>query len=130
MKRMILTLMLVFIVNAVFAFSGTVQLIDTNTTDLTDAAATLSQIVYTKNIADVVVDVTTDKGLTVVITPILSATDDTQLGPASTTLTIANGGGTDRARYTNISAERAKVVITKTEAGSTTSFLASVRGSQ
>ena len=131
MGRLLIVLLALCVVGTTaIAYTGTRQLADTNTTDLTDAAATLTQIVNTKDVKDLVVDITTDKGTTVVITPILSATDDTQVGPVSTTLTIADGGGTDRARYSNISAERAKIVVTKTEAGSTTSFFVSVRGSQ
>ena len=71
-----------------------------------------------------------DKGGTVVVYPLPDVDDLTVLGEASTPLTIADDGESGRATYTRIAAPNAKIVITKTQAGSTTSYMLSIRGAQ
>lgn len=107
--------------------SGSVWLTP-DTTQLTDAAATHTFFVPTRGAGTVSVSVVSDKGLSVVIYPVLFDDDQTSLGKASDTGTIADGGGSDEFRYTNFAAPMAKVVITKTEAGSTTDYMATIRG--
>lgn len=97
------------------------------TTELTDAAATLTRFVDCSRVEDVVVDIKTNRATTVVITPVLSD-DNTYVGKASDTLTLTTGGGTERAIYSKIGSKRAKVVATKTEAGSTTGFRLLISG--
>lgn len=99
-------------------------------TNMTDAAPTLTFTVQTKYTTDLVVDVTMDKGGNVIVYPILDVDDTSVQRAPSTTTTIAPGGGTGSAIYTKISAPYAKVVITKTEAGSTTNAFVSIRGLQ
>ena len=100
------------------------------TEELTDGAPSVTRIVGTPSVEDVIIDIITNKGLTAVITPILSDTDDSVLGKPSTTLTIAPGGGADRAIYSKISAKKAQVVVTKTESGSTSGFVLKISGIQ
>lgn len=100
------------------------------TTVLTDLAPTIEYTVQTTYITDLVVDITIDKGATVVITPLLDVDVLATTGVPSATLTIAVLGDTDRAIYTKIASPYAKVTVTKTEAGDTSSFFLSIRGLQ
>lgn len=109
------------------AYSGSMLLLD-DSTQLTDAAAIHTHIIDTKAAGSLVIDVIADKGLTVIVTPLPVESDNSVLGKASDTLTIADGGDTDRVIYTGIAAPRAKVVVTKTEAGSSTTYRLTARG--
>ena len=112
--------------------SGTVVLFDSTRLSgfsLTDANPEQVIKVNTSTISNVYVDITVDKGMTLVITPLVSALDEAFTGSPSITTTISNGGGTERIQYSNIAAHKALVTITKTEAGSTGTFRLSVRGS-
>jgi len=100
------------------------------TTVLTDASPTVTYTVKTVYIGNLMVDLSMDKGATMVITPLPDVDNLATTGLPSDTLTIPDGGGTDRAIYTAIGAPYAKITVTKTEAGSTTSFLLSIRGIQ
>jgi len=104
------------------------QLLLENNTLLTDASATFSQIVDTSNVATLVVDVNIDKGSTIVVTPVLSDTDDTRLGKASVTTTIPVSGSIERVIYNDVLSLRMKVVITKTEAGDATTTQITITG--
>jgi hypothetical protein len=103
---------------------------------LTDAAPTQTAIVYSGLSRDLLVDLAADKGCTVVITPLLDNEDDSALdneddsalGKPGDTGTLADGGGAERFLYESIGAARAKIVITKTEAGDATATLIVVRG--
>lgn len=99
-------------------------------TEITDAAATVTRYYDVSKVEDVVVDVTSDKGMTIVITPVLSSDDNTVLGKPSSTLTIPDLGATDRAIYSKIAAKRCQVLVTKTEAGTTSGFGLKVIGVQ
>jgi hypothetical protein len=103
-------------------------LIAKSTTELTDAAPQYNAVVMTSGYQDLTVDVITDKGGTLIITPILDVDDEATLGAVSDTLTVADGGPSGRAIYASISAPKAKVLFTKTEAGTTSGFKVSVRG--
>lgn len=98
--------------------------------ELTDASPTLTEIVDCNTSENLYVDIVIDKGSTVVVTPIFDKTDDTAEGKPSATLTIADSGATERAVYSNIGSVRAKIVVTKTEAGSTSGFLCRISGFQ
>ena len=100
------------------------------TTVLTDAEPTIEYTVNTLYITDIVVDLTVNKGTTLVITPLLDVDVLATAGPPSTTLTIPDLGGVGRAIYSKISAPYAKVTVTKTEAGSSTALFLSIRGIQ
>jgi len=129
MKKVLLVIGIVLLfADQGFADSKSWLLVGVNTTELTDAAPTYTEFVDTRNIVDVFVDTVIDKGATVQIVPVLSSTDDTYLGEAPVATTIADGGGTDRTLYSRIMAPRAKIIITKTEAGTTSGFTVSIRG--
>lgn len=99
-----------------------------DTVVLTDAVTTRTHIVNTQGARDLMVAITSDKGCTVIVTPIDDLDDNTALGLASTTGTVADSGSSNRFLYESIAAPRAKVVITKTESGDMTSFRCSIRG--
>jgi len=99
-----------------------------DTANLTDAVPTRTHIVNTKGIRDLMVAITSDKGCTVIITPIDDVDDETALGLVSSTGVVADGGSSNRFLYESITAPKARVVITKTESGSTTAFRCSIRG--
>jgi len=129
MKKILLVILLVASTSFAMDIKGSVQL-DFTDVELTDAVPTYTNIVNTQYINDVFVHTITDKGSTVSITPVLSDTDDTLLGPTPTATVIANGGGTDTTPFSRIMAPRAKITVTKTEAGTTSGFVVSVRGNQ
>ena len=125
-----------------FEWNGTIPLTDengnlTNTTgqfvtdeeNLTDAAATRTYIVGSGAVNDLLGFLLSDKGCTLTVYP-LPFVDSTQRGTASTVLTIADGGVTEAAtwRYSELGTPRAEIVVTKTEAGSTTSYGFTARG--
>jgi len=99
-----------------------------STTELTDGAAMATLIVPTQHVKDLVIDVVSDKGGSVVVTPLPDHDDTSVLGEASTTGTLTNGGPSGRFKYSDIAAPNTKVVFTKTEAGTTDGFTLSVRG--
>jgi hypothetical protein len=96
--------------------------------ELTDESPVVTRIIECIDVTDLIVFVTTDKGLTVTITPLPDYMDADVVGPVSDTLTIADGGGSDSAIYSRIGTPLAKIVVTKTEAGSTDGFNLTVRG--
>jgi len=104
------------------------SLLGLSTVELTDAAPTYNAIVLTRDFQSVMVDVVSDKGGTLVIYPIPNSNDATVFGLVSDTLTVADGGPSDRGGYSNIAAPKAKILFTKTEAGTTSGFLIAVRG--
>lgn len=110
------------------ARAGSLLLHYDDSTQLTDAAPSYTKIVGTRHINRLLVDVVSAKGCTVVITPLLSLSSDTELGKPSDTGTLANGGPAGRFAYANLAAPRARVVVTKTQAGSTTGFKLAIRG--
>lgn len=110
--------------------TGTYRLKYDTTTVLTDGSPTLSFFVDTNWTVNLIIDITTDKGATLVVTPCLSKTDDTALAPPSDTVIIADLGESVRAVYSAISAERAKITLTKTEAGSSSAILLSLRSTR
>ena len=97
-------------------------------TELTDGSPTATITIRTDLVVDLVIDIVSDKGGSLVITPLPDDDDLLVLGEASTPLVIADLGETRRAIYTKISAPNSKIVFTKTEAGTTSGFLLSVRG--
>lgn len=96
--------------------------------NMTDAAATRTYYFNTTNFSSVIFDIITTRGTTVVIYPLPLEGDLTVVGKASDTTTIADGGGTERTKYTDIAAPNIKVVVTKTQAGDTTNYLFSIHG--
>lgn len=125
-RTLFIILALCFIPSLVLA--GSIDLDYYYTTEMTDAAATVTRYVDTKDITDVIVTVSTDKGSTIVITPVLIRSDNAVVGPASDTTTIANGGDTIDATFSRIGSPKAKVVVTKTESGTTSGFCMTIRG--
>lgn len=95
---------------------------------LTDAAPSFTQIVNTQTARDLVVALVADKGCSVVITPLEDLDDDAALGKPGETGYLADGGGAERFIYEKIGAPRAKIVVTKTEAGDGAATLIRVRG--
>lgn len=114
--------------NKIPAHDAGSSLIDYSVTELTDGATQYNAVIFTVGYTDITVDVITDKGGTLIITPIIDVDDDTSLGKPSDTLTVADGGPSDRAIYSSISSPKAKILFTKTEAGTTSGFVLSVRG--
>lgn len=125
-----------------FEWNGTIPLTDENgnltdefsnfvedTVNLTDAAATRTYIVGAGAVNDLIGFLLSDKGCTLTVYP-LPVVGSTQRATASTVLTIADGGVTESApwRYSELGAPRAEIVVTKTEAGSTTSYGFTARG--
>lgn len=88
----------------------------------------LTIVVDSEKYTDVVVDVVTDKGTSIVITPVLNYSGNLINGEDSATTIIPNGGRAQRVIYSKISAPRCKVTVTKTESGSTSNFVLSIRG--
>lgn len=97
-------------------------------TNLTDEEPVRTHIVNTQGARDLMVAITSDKGCTIIITPIDNLDDNTALGKASNTGTIPDGGDSDRFLYASIASPKAQIVITKTESGDTASFRCIVRG--
>jgi hypothetical protein len=114
----------------VFCTASSVDLWSLYQEELTDTSPIVTAIIDTKNVEDIMVDVVTDKGSTIVITPILNSSGTPVLTDPSDTVTISNGGGSERVVYSRIMAPRAKVVVTKTEAGDTSDFVLSIRGNK
>jgi hypothetical protein len=124
-----------------FEWNGTIPLTDENgnltnadkfVTDeenLTDAAATRSYIVGSGAVNDLLGFLLADKGCTLTVYPLPFA-DSNQRATASEVLTIADGGVTEAAtwRYSEVGTPRCEIVVTKTEAGSTTSYGFTARG--
>ena len=112
------------------SFTGS-NLIVLNKDLLTDTNLTFDEIVFCAHSNNLLVDVIADKGLTVVITPVLDIDYDTTLGKPSDTGTLADGGGPDDAErfiYSTTGAPKARVLVTKTEAGDATKTVITVRG--
>lgn len=107
--------------------SGSSLLTPLITTLPTDASATITTIVKTQGFTSIVVDITTDKGGTLTITPLPDLGSDSDVGQVSDTLTVPTSTAT-RGIYSQIGAPRAKVVFTKTVAGSATSMRLAIRG--
>lgn len=95
---------------------------------LTDASPTRDYYFNTTNFSSIVIDAVTDKGATVVATPLILENDLTVEGKASDVTTIADGGAAERMKYTDIAAPNTKVTVTKTEAGDMTTYVLSVHG--
>ena len=87
---------------------------------LTDASPTYSAYVQTDRITDFVLDINTDKGTTVVFTPILSETDLTKTREDSITGVVSDGGEKAPFTYSKLKAPQLLVTVTKTEAGDST----------
>ncbi len=94
---------------------------------LTDTDPTYTVQVKTESVTDLFVDVISDKGATLFITPLVSDIDDLE-GAESESTTIDTGGGSVRAKYSSIAANKALITVTKTESGDTTTFRLIVRG--
>jgi len=106
-----------------------VALDDANvSTELTDAATDSEVIVPTQHVGTLVIDVISDKGGTLTITPLPNANDTSVAGEASTVGTLADSGPSKRFKYTMPAAPLCKVTFSKTEAGTSSGFLMSVRG--
>jgi len=103
-----------------------------NKTPLTDTVPgttdVYTTIVETRAVRDVICDLTTSHGCSVVITPIRNDEGTPEYGLASDTGTIADGGGSLRPAYSDIGAPRAEIKVTKTEAGDMTTFELAIRG--
>ena len=124
-----------------FEWNGTIPLTDENgnlsdadgfkqdTVVLTDGAATRTYIVGCGAVNDLAVFLLADKGCTLEVFP-LPVVGSAVSAKASETLTIADGGVTvyNTARYSEIGSPRAKIVVTKTEAGDMTSYGFTARG--
>lgn len=104
-----------------------VSLSGLHTEEMTDAEPVLSFIFDTPNIDDILIDIVTDKGTAINVTPVLSD-DGIVLGEVSSTLTLPDGGATSRASYTRIAAKKTLILVTKTEAGTTSGFVLKVSG--
>lgn len=128
MKKIIIVFALSLV--PMLSVAGTVNLDYHHTVELTDAVPSVTRIVECEKEKDLFAFVTIDKGATVVITPLILKDNDTVVGPVSTTLTFADGGGTDVALYSRIGTPRAKVVVTKTEAGTSSGFTLDIRGGE
>ena len=108
--------------------AGSALLAPIDNTVLTDASPARTLIVSTRNIDSLVVDVVCDKGCSLVIRPLPDIDDPMVKGESSDALTVADGGGAVRGRYTDIGAPAAEIVVTKTESGDMTAMLLAVRG--
>ena len=95
---------------------------------VTDAVAVRNYYFNTSNFSSIIIDVITDKGTTIVVYPLPLEDDLTVVGKASDTTTIADGGDSERMKYTDIAAPNTKITVTKTEAGDMASYLFSVHG--
>lgn len=78
-------------------------------------------------VTNLVVDLISDKGCTIAITRLPVERDVSVEGKVSDVLTIPAGGGADAGIYENMATPRAKVTVTKTEAGDMT-YVLTVRG--
>ena len=89
---------------------------------LTDAEPVYASVVPVGDYVDLVVDVKFDKGATIDIPPIVGTNGDTVTSRPSVQQVIADGGDSDGCGiiYSSINARRAKVTVTKTEAGDST----------
>jgi len=125
MKKLILVLFLLS--TASIAFADSVNLLYDPTIQLTDAEPTVTRYVQCNKVQDVYVWVESDKGLSIVITPVLDSQQNI-LGPPSSAEVIAPGGGSALAAYSYIGSTKAMVVVTKNEAGSTSTFNLYVTG--
>jgi hypothetical protein len=109
-------------------FNGARDIAPAWRTELTDGSPVATITTTTDLVNDVIVDIITDKGGTLVITPLIDSDDLGVEGEPSTTLTIPVSGGVKRDSYTKIAAPNTKIVFTKTEAGTTSGFLLFVKG--
>lgn len=99
---------------------------DTNI--ITDTEGSRTYYFNTDNLSSIVIDIISDKGSTIVATPLLIQNDWSVEGKPSDTLTIASGGGVDKMKYSDVTAPNIKIVVTKTEGGDMASYTFSVHG--
>lgn len=107
-------------------------------TTIITASGTRTYVVDTRRVKDLYVDVNADKNCTVVFTPLIDYDDQDStetpkyntatLGAASDTLSVT-GGTPSRGKYSDISAPKAKIVVTNSEASNMTSYTFTIRGS-
>jgi hypothetical protein len=101
----------------VYVDFGSAVILEDSTTILTDASPTWTKTVFTGGSNSIAVSITTDKGLTCTITPLL-VNESGPLGAVSNIGTINDTGGSERFGYSTIASQFSKITITKTEAGS------------
>ncbi len=96
---------------------------------LTDAAPAYNTVILTKSLNDIQGYLISDKGCTLKVYPLPVDNYDTK-AKESTTLTIADGGVTvfEPWSYSSIGTPRAMIQIDKTEAGTTSALILTVRG--
>jgi hypothetical protein len=101
----------------------------TDEENLTDGTPARSYIVDSGAVNDLLGFLLSDKGCTLTVYPLPFAGSD-QRATASEVLTIADGGVTEAAtwRYSEVGTPRSEIVVTKTEAGDTTSYGFTARG--
>lgn len=101
----------------------------TDEENLTDGTPSRSYFVGSGAVNDLLGFLLSDKGATLTVYP-LPFIDSNQRATASEVLTIADGGVTEAApwRYSEVGTPRCEIVVTKTEAGDTTSYGFTARG--
>jgi hypothetical protein len=127
MKKLLMLIVLLMVATLAYALEP-VKLIGITAVELTDGAPTYNAVIVSEHYQDVIVDVVSDKGGTLVIYPIPDENNITSLGLVSDTLTVADGGPAGRGGYTKLASPRAKILFTKTEAGTTSGFKVIVHG--
>ena len=100
-----------------------------DTAVLTDGTPTRTYIIGAGAVNDLIGFVLGDKGCTLTVYP-MPVDGSATTAKAGTVLTIADGGVAvyEPWRYSELGANRAKIVVTKTEAGDMTSYGFTVRG--
>lgn len=94
---------------------------------LTDASPTYTVTIYTAGAGSIGGDLVADKGCTLVVTPLPVDGDTGTTGKDSDTVTIADGGASERWIYSNLLAPWVKITVTKTEAGDMADFTFTAR---
>jgi len=108
-------------------FAGSILMAPASTTELTDAAATcVFTIDDVRRCGSILVDVISDKDCTVDIVRYLDPDQSFEGAPASQG--VVTGGTPGQFKYSDLGCYAVKVTITKTEAGTSSGFFASVRG--
>ena len=109
-------------------FAGSDVLGKINQTQLTDAATTTTLPVDDCNdVGTLLIDVISNKGLTVDVARYLDK-EKTLVGAPATQGVVADAGPSGTFKYSLLGCEACLVTFTKTEAGSSTTFAAVLRG--
>lgn len=99
-----------------------------DTVQITDGVPVRTKIIHTRRITDLHVDVISDKGMTVDIIRLPDYDNEAKPFLSYTQSVIPDGGGVVGPWIEKIGCAKAKIVITKTEAGDTSTYQLVVSG--